>query len=153
MVGVRGRVAVRAPDRGRAGRRRGPRALCRRLGRGRPALGWTAGLEEDEVPAARGAGQQHPFQCHAAQQAAGEPGADRRQAGGAEELGDVAEPAGGGAAVERFRQVEGVADEDVEDVEEVGDVLRQRLGGPGLSGAGAGRGCGGVGRCVHGLCF
>ena len=68
-----------------------------------------------------------------------EAGADRRDAGGAEELGDGREAAGDGAVLEGFRQVAAVADEDVEDDEEVGDVLRHGLAGPVLWGTGWGR--------------
>ena len=90
-----------------------------------------AGLQEDEIAAARGTGEQHAFQRHGAQDAAGEAGEDRRDAGGAEELRDDGEAARGGAVFERCGQVAAVGEQDVEDGEDVGDVLRHGFFRPG----------------------
>ena len=73
-----------------------------------------------------------------AQQAAGDAGAEDRQAGGAEELGDDGEAAGGGAAVEGEGEMAAVDEEDVQEGEDVGD-MRRHGPGPLLRGSGRGR--------------
>ena len=129
---VRPGRAVDRPGRGWRG------GLLRRLraGRLRRAVVRVAGLVEHQVAAPGGAGEQHLFQRHGAQQAAGEPGLDGGQARGAEELRDGGEAAPGCSAFEGVREVAAVAEQDADDDEEVGDV-----GGTGL----AGRSCGGTG--------
>ncbi len=136
-VGVGGFGQVGAADRGAAGRGRfGEGALGLRPGLVRRGV---PGLEPHQVAAARGAGEQHAFQRHGPQQAAGEAGLDRLEAGGAEELRDGREAAGDGAVFQGFCEVEAVADQDVHDGEHVVDARRDGLAGPDLWGFGEGR--------------
>ena len=128
----------------------GCRLRGRRLG---PALRPVAGLEDDEIAAARGARQQHVFQRHGAQDAAREAGEDGGNARGAEELRDDGEAAGGGAVLQGCREVAAVFEQDADEDEDRGDALGHGFSGAVLLGTLWGRKTGGGVRGGHGQCM
>ena len=101
-------------------------------------------LDEGDVAAGGGAGEEDTLQCKAAEDAAVEVGEDGGDVGGAEIGGDGAEAGGGGARAEGVDEVAAVVEEDAGDLEEALDVGRQSGGGGILRGirlrGGGGRG-------------
>ena len=80
--------------------------------------------QDDQIPAARGACQQHAFQRHGPHDAALDMREHHRQRGGAEELRDGGEAAPDGAMLDGLREVAPVSEEDLNDVEHTLDTLR-----------------------------
>ena len=98
---------------------------CRLLGFGGcwGGLGfWRAGAAVDEVDVAAGggAGEQHALQGGGAQEAAVQVGEDGGEVGGAEACGDGVEVGGGGAVADGVDEVAAVAEQDADGVEDDG---------------------------------
>src|SRR5579864_1067714 len=85
-----------------------------------------------DVSAGCGAREQEALQRFGTQDAAVEVGEDGREVGGAEACRDGGECGGGGAAVDGVDEVAAVADQDIDGVEEGGDVLGHGRGFAGL---------------------
>ena len=83
-----------------------------------------------QVAAPCGARQQQAFEHDGAHDAAAEMGEDHRDLGGAEASGDDGEAARGGAMLEGVGEVAAVAEQDVEDMEDLRDVGGHGLAGP-----------------------
>jgi hypothetical protein len=108
------------------------------------------GIDEVEVAAGGGAGEQHTFQRGGAQQAAVQVGEDGGEVGGAETRGDGVEVGGAGAGADGVDEVTAVVEQDAGGVEDDGDVVGQSGGGVILWRIGrVGGRCGGWGE-VHG---
>jgi hypothetical protein len=108
---------------------------------------WRAGaaLDEVDVSAGGGAGDEHALQGRGAQDASVEVGEDRRDVGGAEAGGDGVEVGGGGALADGIDQVAAVVEQDADGLEGDRDVVGQSRGGVILRGIGRGGWTGCVG--------
>ena len=108
---------------------------------------WRAGAAVDEVDvsAGGGAGEEHALQGLGAQDASVEVGEDGGQVGGAETRRDGVEVGGGGALTDGVDQVAGVVEQDADGVEDDPDVVGQSGGGVILRGIGRGGWSGWVG--------
>ena len=79
-------------------------------------------IDDVDVAAGGGAGEQEALQRGGAQDAAVEVGEDGGEIGGAEAGGDGGEVGGGGAVVDGVEEMAAVAEQDADGVEEQGDV-------------------------------
>ena len=95
-----------------------------------------AALDEVDVVAGGGAGEQHALQGGGAQDASVEVGEDGGEVGGAEAGGDGVEVGGGGALADGVDEVAAVAEQGAGDVEEDRDVVGQSGGGVIRAGSG-----------------
>jgi hypothetical protein len=95
-------------------------------------------VDEVDVSAGGGAGEEHALQGLGAQDASVEVGEDCREVGGAEAGGDGVEVGGGGALADGVDQVAAVVEQDADGVEDDRDVVGQSRGGVILRGIGRG---------------
>ena len=97
-----------------------------------------AALDEVDVAAGGGAGEEDAFEGRGAQEASVQVGEDGGEVGGAEAGGDGVEVGGGGALADGVDQVAAVGEQDADGVEQDLDVVGQSGGGVILCGIGRG---------------
>jgi hypothetical protein len=97
-----------------------------------------AALDELDIAAGGGSGEEDAFESEGAQHAPVQVGEDGGETGCAEAGGDGIEAGGGGTMADGFDKVAAVVEEDTERVEEDRDVVGQ--GGGGVIRCGMGRG-------------